>query len=152
MNRAIRAIIFWLVIAGSAFVLWQTVKSPGSARAISEISYSEFLARVAGGQVNKVTIAGSVVQGSDAKGGTFRVIAPANQTAMLDALQERGVDIWFKENPEQGWPNWILNLAPLILLGALWFFMIRQMQRRCSGGEGSVSYTPSQDGKPRFGS
>ena len=24
--------------------------------------------------------------------------------------------------------SWLLNLAPLVLLGALWFFMIRQMQ------------------------
>jgi|SRR5271165_603852 len=152
MNRVIKAVVFWLVIAGSAFVLWQTVKSPGSARAVPEISYSEFLTRVAGGQVSRVTIAGSVVQGSDAKGGIFRVIAPANQTAMLEALQEHGVDIWFQEKPEQGWPNWILNVAPLILLAALWFFMIRQMQKRRSGGDVTASTTSSQDFRPRFGS
>lgn len=143
--------IFWLVIAVSAFLLWQTVKSGDSAQAVPAISYSDFLARIASGHVSSVTIAGSVVRGSDAKGGSFRVIVPANQTAMLDALQQHGVDIWFKETPEAGWPNWILNLAPLILLGALWFFMIRQIQKRRSVGDGPSSFSPPQESKPRFG-
>jgi cell division protease FtsH len=115
------------------------------------ISYSDFSARVASGQVSKVTIAGSVVRGYDAKGGSFRVIVPSNQSAVLEALQQHGVEIWFRETTEQGWPSWILNLAPLVLLGALWFFMIRQMQRRRSAGDGPSSYTPPQEPKPHFG-
>ena len=70
---------------------------------------------------------------------------------MLEALQQHGVDIWFKEGTEQGWPNWLLNLAPLYLLGALWFLMILPMQRRRSGTDGPSAYTPPQDLKTRFG-
>jgi len=149
--NSLRTLVFWMVIVVSTLLLWQVVRTGGTAQAVPEISYSEFLARVASGQVSKVTIAGSVLRGSDAKGGSFRVIAPSNQTAMLEALQQHGVEIWFKEAPEQGWPNWILNLAPLILLAALWFFMVRQIQRRRSGGDGPSGYTPPQDSKPRFG-
>jgi cell division protease FtsH len=151
MNKVIKAIVFWMVIVVSAFLLWQTVRSGSPARAVSSISYSDFLTRVANGQVSTVTIAGSVVVGLDAKGSSFRVIAPANQTAMLDALQQHGVDIWFRETTEQGWPNWILNLAPLVLLAALWFFMIRQMQSRRSGGVEPPTHTPPQEPKPRIG-
>jgi cell division protease FtsH len=151
MNSVAKTVIFWVVIAVSAFLLWQVVRGGGSAQATPEMSYSEFLGRVASGQVSKVTIAGSVVHGSDAKGGRFRVIAPSNQSAMLDLLQQHGAEIWFKETPEQGWPNWILNLAPLILLAALWFFMIRQMQRRRSAGEGPSSSTLPPESPPRFG-
>jgi cell division protease FtsH len=140
-----------MAIVVSAFLLWQTVKSGGPARAVSEISYSDFLARIASGQVSSVTIAGSVVRGLDAKGSSFRVVGPTNQTAMLDALQQHGVNIWFKETTEQSWPNWILNLAPLLLLGALWFFMIRQMQRKRSTGDVPSSSMPPQESKPRFG-
>jgi|ERR1019366_657708 cell division protease FtsH len=150
MNAA-RTALFWLVIVVSAFLLWQVVKSGGTAQAVPEISYTEFLARVANGQVSKVTIAGSMVRGSDAKGGSFRVIAPSNQAAMLDALQQHGVEIWFREAPEQSWPSWILNLAPLILLGALWFFMIRQMQSKRLMGQGPSASTPPQESNPRFG-
>ncbi len=150
MNAA-RTALFWLVIVVSAFLLWQVTKTGSTAQAVPEISYTDFLTRVANGQVSKVTIAGSVVHGSDAKGGNFRVIAPPNQTAMLEILQQKGVEIWFKEVTEQSRANWILNLLPLILLGALWFFMIRQMQTRRSGGDRPPSATPIQDPKPRFG-
>lgn len=143
--------LFWLVIGVSALLLWQVVKTGNTAQAVPEISYSDFSARVASGQVSKVTIAGSVVRGYDAKGGSFRVIVPSNQSAVLEALQQHGVEIWFRETTEQGWPSWILNLAPLVLLGALWFFMIRQMQRRRSAGAEPPNFTPPQETKPRFG-
>lgn len=151
MNMTAKTVLYWVVILVSATLLWQVVKTGSTAQAIPEISYSEFLTRVASGQVSRVSIAGSVVRGSDAKGGNFRVVAPGNQAAMLDALEEHRVEIWFKETTEQGWPNWILNLLPLILLGALWFFMIRQMQRRRSGGDGPPSSASLQDSKTRFG-
>ncbi|MGB9202531.1 MAG: ATP-dependent metallopeptidase FtsH/Yme1/Tma family protein [Terriglobales bacterium] len=145
--------LFWLVIVVSAFLLWQVARKGGTATApvVPEISYTEFLARVANGEVSKVTIAGSVVRGSDAKNGSFRVIAPPNQAAMLDALHQHGVEIWFRDAPVQSWPSWILNLAPLVMLAALWFFMIRQMQRKRSMGQGSSASTPSQESNPRFG-
>jgi len=143
MNKGMKAAVFWMVIVVSAFLLWQTVKSGGSAQAIPEISYSDFVARVASGQVSKVTIAGTVVRGSGANGSSFRVILPSNQSAALDALQQHGVEIWFKDTPDQGWPSWILNLAPLILLGALWFFMIRQMQRKRLVGRRTVDFYAS---------
>jgi cell division protease FtsH len=151
MNNTVKTVVFWMVIAGSALLLWQTVKSGGTSKAVTEISYSEFLAKVASGQVGSVTIAGCLVRGLDAKGGNFRVFVPANQTAMLEALQQHGVDIWFKETPEQTWPNWILNLAPLILIGALWFFMIRQMQTRRVAANAPSSDASSQGSNPRFG-
>lgn len=156
MNNVVKPVIFWTVIVVSAILLWQVVKSGNSAQVAPEISYSDFLARVAKDQVSRVTIAGSVVRGTDAKGSPFRVIAPANQSAMLDILQQHGVDIWFKEAAEQGWPSWILNLAPLLLLGALWFFMIRQMQIRQmqirrTGAQGQTTYMPPQETDTRFG-
>ena len=151
MNKTAKALSFWLVIAVSAYLLWQVVKTNPSDQRIPEISYSSFLPQVADGQVIKVTIAGSVVRGYDHKGGSFRVIAPPNQTAMLDVLQQHGVEIWFRESSEQGWPNWVLNLAPLVLLAALWFFMIRQMQRSNRLRAGGQTPIPQSDSQPRFG-
>ena len=72
---------------------------------------------------------------------------------MLDTLQQHGLDIWFRESPDQGWPNWLLNLAPLLLLAALWFFMIRQMQtkRNQLSAQGQNPSAPS-DTQVRIGS
>ena len=151
MNSAVKTVLFWAVIVVSAFLLWQVVRTGSTAQAVPEISSSEFLTRVTSGQVSKVTIAGGVVHGSDAKGGNFRVVAPPNQAAMLDTLHQHGVEIWFKETSEQSWPSWILNLLPLVLLAALWFFMIRQVQRGRSVRNEPPSPASLQDPKTRFG-
>jgi cell division protease FtsH len=150
-NNVIKTVVFWMVIVVSAVLLWQVVKSGSSAQAVPEISYSDFLARVASGQVSAVAIAGSVVNGMDTKHGSFRVIAPPNQAPMLDTLQQHGVNIRFRQASEQSQANWILNLAPLILLAAVWFFMIRQMQRRRSSEDRLSDFPPPQESKPRFG-
>jgi|ERR1035438_1123934 cell division protease FtsH len=151
MNKSIKTLAFWAVIVVSAFLLWQTVKARPGGQPVPEISYSQFVSQVADGKVGKVTIAGSVVRGYDTKGGSFRVIVPSNQTALLVDLQQHGVEVWFKEATEQTWPGWIMNLAPLVLLAALWFFMIRQMQSRRSSGDRPSAYPPTQESKTRFG-
>ena len=90
MNTVAKTGIFWAVIVVSAFLLWQVVRSGGPTQTVPEISYSEFLGRIASGQVSKVSIAGSVVHASDAKGGGFRVIAPSNQSAIWRFFSNTG--------------------------------------------------------------
>jgi cell division protease FtsH len=142
MNKTSKRVIFWLVILGSAFLLWQAVKTNPGDKDVVEISYSHFLLQVADGHVTKVVIASNVVRGYDDKGNRFKVFGPANQSAMLDALQQHDVDIWFDELPEPTWGTWLMNLAPLTLLAALWFFMIRQMRKV---GKPGIS-APTQSG------
>jgi cell division protease FtsH len=104
--------VFWIVIIAAAFLLWQIVKTGRATPTAPEISYSEFLARVASGQVAKVIITGSEVSGFDTRGGGFRVIAPQNQSAMLDTLQQRGVEVWFRDISGGTWPSFGSELYP----------------------------------------
>jgi cell division protease FtsH len=154
MNKALKTVIFWLVIAGSAFLLWQVVKTNPRDQNVNEISYSRFLLQVADGHVSKVVIASNVVRGYDDKGNRFKVFAPANQSSMIDVLQQHNVDIWFDELPEPTWGTWLMNLAPLVLLAGLWFFMIRGI--RGLGKQRSAPQVPSSpgssdDSQSRFG-
>jgi cell division protease FtsH len=131
MDSTVKTVVFWFVIVLSATLLWQVVKGGNATTAIPEISYSEFLSLVDAGNVVKVTVSRNQINGvyRDQRG--FRLFAPASQEGMLQELRQKNVEIWFKDSTlEGGWPNWILNLAPLILLAALWFFMIRQMQKK----------------------
>jgi len=130
MDPSVKNLVFWLVIILSAVLLWQVVKG-GDTPQIPEISYSEFLSQVDAGNVSKVSIAGNRVTGTYRDARTFRVVAPASQDGMLQTLRQKNVEIWFKDAGDAGgWPQWILNLAPLILLAALWFFMIRKIQQK----------------------
>jgi len=131
VDKTVKALVFWIVILVSAFLLWQTVKAGSNPQSTPEISYSEFLSRVAAAKVAKVTIAGNQVTGTDRDGSPFRVIAPSSKDALVDALQRQGVEIWFKDVAEGSVPLQLLGTwAPLILLAALWFFMIRQLKLR----------------------
>ena len=153
MNSVIKTVVFWAVIVVSALLLWQVVRSGADKPSgpVSEISYSAFLAQVAAGHVSSVTIAGNVVRGVDDKGANFRVVVPSNQTDMMNALQQHGVEIWIRDTAEGSWPTWLMNLAPLILLGALWFFMIRQMRMRTNIQQGMSATNPPPSQSPRFG-
>lgn len=141
--QTVKTMVFWLVIMASAFVLWQVVRTGGTTPHTPEISYSRFVSQVADGQISKVTITCNLVQGYDIKGGSFLVVAPPNQAAMLETLQQHGVEIWFRDSTN--WPNWVLYLVPLILLVVLWIVMMRQIRRigrlesAAKGQSGSVS-------------
>jgi len=128
-------VVFWLVIVISAFLLWQAVRSGGNQK-IPEISYSAFLSQVESGNVVEVTIrqnrATSRCRDSSkcpAGYGTFTVTVPTSQEGMLQTLRQNKVEIVVKDEADGNWPTWLLNIAPLILLAALWFFMIRQIKR-----------------------
>jgi cell division protease FtsH len=142
---------YWLVIVVCAVLLWQVAKSSHPSHAAPEISYSEFLTGVASGQVSKVVISGSVVQGTEARGGNFRVIAPSDQAAMLQSLREHAVEIRFRETSDQGWPSMMLNLFPVIVLAFLWCYLVREKQKRRMAEKGSPNAAPPQEQKPRFG-
>jgi cell division protease FtsH len=140
VDPSVKKVVFWLVIVISAFLLWQSVRTGPNQQRIQEISYSEFLSQVDSGNVSKVTILGTHVNGQYRDGQSFQVTAPSSQEGMIRALREKNVEIWFKDTSNGGWPAWLLNLAPLILLAALWFFMIRQMKQRQNPSQTNSNY------------
>jgi len=129
MDKTVKTVIFWLVIVVSAALLWQVVrKAPGPD--LREISYSDFLSRAESGSVAKVTITRSEIVGQSQDGSRFRLVPPPCQDAMLQLLHEKNVEIWFRDASNASLPAQLAGTwAPLILLAALWFFMIRSMQK-----------------------
>jgi cell division protease FtsH len=97
-----------------------------------EISYSQFISEAEAGKVASVVIEGSHIRGLYRDGkGEFQLIGPSNDAAFLGVLQDMGTEVQFKNSANESTPGSLLGTwAPLILLAALWFFMIRQMKRR----------------------
>jgi cell division protease FtsH len=149
MNRTIKTILFWAIIVVSALLLWQVVRSSPEDQRTPEISYSQFISKVEAGEISRVDIAGSRIRGQYRDGtGAFRLIGPSNPAVFLDTLRSKGVEIWFKDVPGDNLPLQLLGTwAPLILLGALWFFMIRQMRLRSAARDGAR--TPDVSGEVR---
>lgn len=140
MNSSIKNFVFWLVIAVSAFLLWQVVKAGPNTQGSPEISYSEFLSQVEAGTVSKVTISGNHVAGQYRDGRSFQAKASASQEGLIKVLHEKNVEIWFKDGTETGWRAGLLNIAPLVLLAALWFFMIRRMKQGPNQAQTNSNY------------
>ena len=143
MNSTVKTVVFWLVIVLSAVLLWEVVKQGGAGAKEQQINFTEFLSQVNGNNVQDVTITGTDVTGKfrNARSGSFHTIVPPNYSDMYKILTDHSVNITVKDAQGGGWPTWLLNLAPLILLAALWFFMIRQMQ---TGGNKALSFGKSR--------
>jgi cell division protease FtsH len=94
------------------------------------------------GHVHDLTVDGQQVKGKMSDGSAFHTTVPLNYPDMVKTLRDKGVVISFRDVNSGSLPLQLLGTwAPLILLGALWFFMIRQMQ---TGGNKALSFGKSR--------
>jgi cell division protease FtsH len=141
VNSTVKTVVFWLVIVLAGVLLWQVVKGANSGAKEREINYSEFMSQVDQNNVSEVTVVGSDVHGKlKADKATFHVTVPPNYSEMYKPMRDHGVNITVKDS-QGGSYTWLINLLPFVLLGALWFIMIRQMQ---SGGNKALSFGKSR--------
>jgi cell division protease FtsH len=141
VNSTVKTVVFWLVIVLCAVLLWQVVTTSKGGVKEADVSFSQFMSDVDQGKVKDVTLTGSEVKGKLADGGAFHTTAPANYPDMFKALRDKGVNITIRDQQSNSWPSWLLQMSPLILIGALWFIMIRQMQ---TGGNKALSFGKSR--------
>jgi cell division protease FtsH len=140
VNSTAKTIIFWVVIAFSAVVLWVFVKQAQSGQKVQELSSAQFLNEVDQGTIKEVTINGQEATGKETNGTSFHTNVPLNFPDMYKQLREKGVNFNVKDVSSGSW-GWIVQLLPLALLAALWYFMIRQMQ---TGGNKALSFGKSR--------
>ncbi len=144
MNSTVKTVLFWVLIIVSAVLLWQVVKSARDGQKDTELNVSQFMSDVDQGNIRELTVNGMEVRGKHKDGSAFHTTAPSNYFTpeMLKSLQSKGVNITFRDINSGSLPLQLLGTwAPLILLGALWFFMIRQMQ---TGGNKALSFGKSR--------
>jgi len=141
VNSTVKTIVFWLVIVLAGVLLWQVVKGANSGAKEREINYSEFMSQVDQNNVTEVTVVGNDVRGKLKNDkAAFHVVVPPNYSEMYKPMREHGVNITVKD-ANGGSYTWLINLLPFVLLGALWFIMIRQMQ---TGGNKALSFGKSR--------
>jgi len=142
VNSTVKQIIFWVFIFACLVVLWRVFQTGTSSGKDREISFSEFLQDAQQGQISEVTITGSDARGAlHGEKENFHTVIPANYPHLYDVLDQNKVKVTIKDNQSSEWWSILINVAPLLLLGALWLFMIRQMQ---SGGNKALSFGKSR--------
>jgi cell division protease FtsH len=143
VNSTVKSILFWVFILACLVLLWQIVLKSTNTGKDQEISFSTFMDDARQGQVAEVTITNSTVQGKfrNGKDAAFHTTVPANYPDMFKTLQDNKVSITVKDTQGSSWLPILLQLSPILIIGAVWYFMIRQMQ---SGGNKALSFGKSR--------
>jgi cell division protease FtsH len=140
-----KQILFWVVIFLVVAMLFVVVRNTAGTKE-QPLTFTEFVAKVDAGAVDKVTINGNEVHGiykSNPNAGlhTYLPAIPGNDPKILDKMLERGVNVEIKDTSSTGWVSILINASPFIVVIAFWIFMMRQMQ---SGGNKALSFGKSR--------
>ena len=135
-NLAIWGVIA-VVLVGVYSVMNQTAKG-GSG---GEVTYSQLLKLIDSGHVKKALIHGETVDATDADGKMVSANTPYNQDELVKRLERENADIQVKSTNGNPALTILVNLLPVILIGAVWFFFMRQMQ---GGARGAMGFGKSK--------
>lgn len=129
--------LFWLIMVLLAVLLWRMAHvAPPKGR---QMSYSEFLDEVDRKNIQAVAL--YPARDTVAVRGTLRdtgqefstMIPRETLPALTQKLRQQGATIDVKQASEGGWLNLAMNALPLIILVALWIFMMRAMRAKGIG-------------------
>ncbi len=143
MNSTVKTILFWVFILICLMLLWGVVSKGTNMGKEPEFSYSELLDKVQAGQVNDVTIQGTELHGhlKASQKEQFHTTIPTNADSLLKELTTAKVNTNIKDPQSNLLLPILFNVGPFVLIGAIWFFMLRQMQ---SGGNKALSFGKSR--------
>jgi len=143
VNSSVKTIMFWVLILICLMLLWGVVTKSASMTKEAEYSYSDLYDKVQNNQVQDAAIQGSELRGhlKASPKDEFHTTLPSNYEDLLKAMIGSKVYFSIKEPQNSILIPLLVNIGPFVLLIAIWFFMLRQMQ---SGGNKALSFGKSR--------
>ena len=138
MNRLNKNIALWLGVVLVFVLLINLFSQPRVGR--EKINFSEFLNLIDKGEVSEVLIQGDNVQGILLNGKRFKTYNPG-YTKLIEDLREKEVMIIGEEEKQSPWTTILISWFPMIIIIAIWIFLMRQMQ---AGGGKAMSFGKSR--------
>jgi len=135
--------MFWVFILVCLMMLWAVVQKSANMGKDLEIPYSDLFDKVQSQQVLDASIQGNELHGhlKTSPKDQFHTTLPANYDDLDKAMRASHVNFGIKEPQSNILLPLLFNVGPFVLLGAIWFFMLRQMQ---SGGNKALSFGKSR--------
>jgi cell division protease FtsH len=135
--------MFWVFILICLMLLWGVVSRGAGVGKEPEYSYSDLLDKVQAGLVQDVTIQGTELHGhlKASPKEQFHTMIPTSTDSLTKELTTAKVNVNFKDPQSNLLLPILFNVGPFVLIGAIWFFMLRQMQ---SGGNKALSFGKSR--------
>ena len=140
MNSTFKQLLIWLLTLGCLLVGWRFVTMNMGQKNDKAISVTEMQSEADAGKISDILVDGTDVTGKYKDGKeTFHTDITPNymDRAEVQDLDSHGVNVTIKS--QQGNVYWhaLLSFAPILVLVALFMFMMRQMQ---SGGNKALSF------------
>jgi len=145
MKQSHRTVALWLMISLLVVSLFHFMKQP--TQNVQDITFSEFLASVKSGEVEKVIIeeenySGKYREGGEKSGLLFRTVGPIGSEQAFGILNQSSVKVEYKPRRETPvWQHLLISWLPMILLFGFFFFSMRQLQ---VGGGRAMSFGRSR--------
>ena len=148
MNNLLRNALVWIVLGASLIFLFNNIEESNSNRR-EQISYSQFRQEVIGDRIAEVTYKGDqmTIHGQRLDGTRFETRHPIyKRDEVVDsALSDNGVITVFESAEEPSiWSQLLVGAFPILLLLAIFFFFMRQMQGGVSGRGGPMAFGKSK--------
>jgi cell division protease FtsH len=138
-NKSAKNLLFWISAGVIIILLWSLLQSPAAAK--KDVTFSQFMTEVEQGNVEKVTIQESDLNGVNKDGQTFKTILPAGYADLIKILRENKVDIVVKDTSRSPLFSILVSWFPILLIILFWVFFMRQMQ---AGGNKAMSFGKSR--------
>ncbi len=135
--------MFWVFILICLLMLWTVVQKSAGMTKDAEVKYSDLFDKVQNQQVMDAEIQGNELHGhlKTSPKDQFHTTIPGNYEDLEKAMLAAKVNFSIKEPQNNILLPLLFNVGPFVLLGAIWFFMLRQMQ---SGGNKALSFGKSR--------
>ncbi|MBV9508663.1 MAG: ATP-dependent metallopeptidase FtsH/Yme1/Tma family protein, partial [Caulobacteraceae bacterium] len=137
----LRNLAIWGVIGVVMLGLYGVVTQTTHAPAGGELSYSSLLKEVDAGHVKRAVIHNDSVDAGFADGKTVTVTTPYNQDDLIHRLDASGADVSVKSANGITALGVLVQLLPVILIIAMTFLIMRQMQ---GGARGAMGFGKSK--------
>lgn len=143
LNDMSKNLVLWLVIAAVLFAVFQNINGQTKQK---PVVYSDFIAEVRSGQVQKVVVDGLIIHGERRDGSTFQVVRPqVADNKLMDDLYNHKVQVEGKlpEKPSI-WQQLLVASFPILIILVIFMFFMRQMQGGAGGRGGPMSFGKSK--------
>jgi cell division protease FtsH len=140
MNSRVKNLLFWVVVGLFMILLFNLFSVPTHAPE-EDVIFSDFMAKIDKGDVEKATIKGSHISAVLKDKTRVRTYTP-DYPDLVKVLREKDVQIEVKPPDESPWYiTFLVTWGPFVLFLGLWFFLMRQMQ---IGGNKALSFGKSR--------
>lgn len=136
-------LVLWLVIAAVLLTIFNNFSTEVDSR---RISYSDFVAEVQSGRVERVVVDGYTIEGIRQNGERFETVRPAiSDPKLIDDLLQNNVAVEGKMPEQQSiWSQLLVASFPILVIIAVFMFFMRQMQGGGGGRGGPMSFGKSK--------